>query len=102
MALFMLRAFSNRISRTTGALGELSRIWIRLAVTLYLLRSWPLSEKENLLDELVKATGKDPGEIREALVELDGKGVLSCKEGRVRGFDRTEALRLIDEQVKPR
>ena len=99
VSLFMLKEFSNRIRHTNEALEEVTQSWIRLTATLYFLRMWPLPAETNPVEELAKSTGKDAVEIREVLAELGRRGVLTCEEGRVTGFSREEAWRLLDEHV---
>ena len=99
VALFMLRKFSNRIRNTTTALEEMTHAWIRLMTILYFLRTWPLPDDRNPVEELAKLTGRDKAEIRELFRELCRRGALACGDDRVTGFNREEALRLIDEQM---
>jgi membrane protein len=99
VSLFMLKEFSNRIRNTNAALEELSRSWIRLTATLYFLRTWPIPEDRNPVEEIAKATNKEPVEIQEVLAELGRQGILTFGEGRVTGFSREEAWRLLDEHV---
>jgi membrane protein len=99
VSLFMLQEFSNRIRRANEALEGLHHSWIRLIATLYFFRSWPLPEKQDPDTELAKITRKEPEEIREVLAELGRRGILNYSEGRVTGFSREEALRLLDEYV---
>jgi membrane protein len=98
-SLFMLREFSNRIRHTDEALEGLTQSWVRLIATIYFLRAWPLPEKRDPEAELVKITCREIEEIREVLAELGRRGVLTFAEGRVTGFSRDEALRLLDEHV---
>lgn len=99
VSLFMLKEFSRRIIHTNASLAELTQSWIRLTVTLYFLRMWPLAEDRNPVVKLMKATGKDAVEIQEILSELDRRGVITFMDGRVTSFNREAALRLVDEQV---
>jgi CRP-like cAMP-binding protein len=99
VSLFMLQEFSNRIRHTNEALEGLNQSWVRLMATIYFLRSWPLPEKRDPGAELAKITCKEIEEIREVLAELGRRGVLTFAEGRVTGFSRDEALRLLDEHV---
>lgn len=99
VSLFMLREFSKRITHTDEILEELTQSWIRLTAILYFLRMWPLTEEHNPITDLMKATGKEAGEIQEVLAELSKRGVIHSAEGRVNAFDRDAALRLVDEQV---
>jgi CRP-like cAMP-binding protein len=99
VSLLMLKEFANRLRQTNEALEELTLSWIRLLVILYLLRSWPISEERNMIDDLTKASGREKAEIEEALAALEGHGVLTRSDGRVTGFNREEALRLVDRQA---
>jgi membrane protein len=99
VSLFMLQEFSNRIRHTNEALEGLNQSWVRLMAIIYFLRSWPLPEKRDPDAELAKITGKETAEIHEVLVELARRGVLTFAEGRVTGFSRDEALRLLDEHL---
>jgi CRP-like cAMP-binding protein len=99
VSLFMLQEFSNRISHTDEALEGITQSWVRLIATIYFLRSWPLPEKRDPEAELAKITGREIEEIREVLAELGQRGVLTFAEGRVNGFNRDEAMRLLDEHV---
>ena len=99
VSLFMLREFSKRLRHTNIALEEMTHAWIRLTAVLYFLRAWPLPADRSPVDELAKLTGREPAEIRELFRELCGRGALTCADGRVTGFSREEALRLIDEQM---
>ncbi len=94
VALLMLKDFANRLRQTDAALEELALSWIKLLVTLYLLRSWPISEERNIIDDLARAAGREKGEIEETLAALERSGVLTRADGRVTGFNREEALRL--------
>jgi len=99
VSLFMLKEFSNRIRHTNEALEELTQSWVRLMAIIYFLRAWPLPEERDPDAELAKITGKETAEIHEVLAELGRRGVLTFADGCVNGFNRDEALRLIDEQV---
>lgn len=99
VALFMLKEFSRRIIQTNASLMELTRSWIRLTATLYLLRMWPLAEDRNPVEALTKVTGKEAAEIQEIFEELDRRGIIAFTDGRVTSFNRDEALRFVDEQV---
>ncbi len=99
VSLFMLQEFSNRIRHTNEALEGLTQSWVRLMAIIYFLRAWPLPEKRDPDAELAKITGKETAEIHEVLAELGRRGVLTFVDGCVNGFNRDEALRLIDEQV---
>ncbi len=99
LALFMLREFSTRIRRTNAALEEVTHAWIRLMAIFYFLRAWPLTAGRDPTDELAKLTGRERVEIQELFRELCGKGGLTCTDGRVTGFNREEALRLVDELI---
>ncbi len=100
VSLTMLKEFSYRIRHTNEALEGLTQSWVRLTATIYFLRSWPLSEIRNPEAELMKITGREIEEIREVLAELGRRGILTfAEDGCVSGFNRDEALRLIDEQV---
>jgi membrane protein len=99
VSLFMIKEFANRIRNTDAALEELALSWIRLLVIIYLLRTWPASEGQQSIDGLANAVGKEPVEIEEALAALERSGVLTRSDGRVTGFNREEALRLVDEQM---
>ncbi len=96
VSLLMLKEFANRLRDTDAALEELTLSWIRLLVILYLLVSWPQSEERNTIDDLTKVSGRERPEIEEVLAALEGHGVLTRKDGRVSGFNREEALRLLD------
>ena len=96
VSLLMLKEFANRLRQTDAALEELTLSWIRLLVILYLLVSWPQSEERNMIDDLTKVSGREKPEIEEALAALEGHGVLTRKDGSVTGFNREEALRLVD------
>ena len=99
VSLSMLKEFSNRIRHTNEALEGLTQSWVRLMAIIYFLRAWPLPEERNPDEELAKITGKETAEIREVLAELGRRGVLTFADGCVNGFNRDEALRLIDEQM---
>ena len=99
VSLFMLQEFSNRIRHTNEALEEMTQSWVRLMATLYFLRVWPLPEERNPDAELARITGKETAEIHEVLAELGRRGVLTFANGRVTGFNRDKALRLLDEPV---
>jgi membrane protein len=99
VSLFMLKEFSNRIRHTNEALEGLTLSWVRLMAIIYFLRAWPLPEERDPDAELAKITGKETAEIHEVLAELGRRGVLTFADGCVNGFNRDEALRLIDEQV---
>jgi CRP-like cAMP-binding protein len=99
VSLLMLKEFANRLRQTNEALEELTLSWIRLLVILYLLRSWPISEERNMIDDLAKASGKETAEIEAALAVLERNGVLTRRDGLVTGFNREEALRLVDRQA---
>ena len=99
VSLFMLKEFSNRIRHTNEALEGLTQSWVRLMAIIYFLRAWPLPEKRDPDAELAKITGKETAEIHEVLAELGRRGVLTFADGCVNGFNRDEALRMIDEQV---
>jgi membrane protein len=99
VSLSMLKEFSNRIRHTNEALEGLTQSWVRLMVIIYFLRAWPLPEERNPDVELAKITGKETAEIHEVLAELGRRGVLTFADGCVNGFNRDEALRLIDEQM---
>ncbi|MCX5839307.1 MAG: YihY family inner membrane protein [Deltaproteobacteria bacterium] len=99
VSLFMLKEFSNRIRHANEALEGLTQSWIRLVAVIYFIRAWPLPVERNPDAELAKITGRETTEIHEALAELGRRGVLTFADGCVIGFDRDEALRLIDEQV---
>ena len=99
VSLFMLKEFSNRIRHTNEALEGLTQSWVRLMAIIYFLRAWPLPEERDPDAELAKITGKETAEIHEVLAELGRRGVLTFADGCVNGFNRDEALRLIDEQV---
>ncbi|MEW6332907.1 MAG: YhjD/YihY/BrkB family envelope integrity protein, partial [Thermodesulfobacteriota bacterium] len=99
VSLFMLKEFSRRIIHTNASLAEMTQSWIRLTATLYFLRMWPLAEDRNPVASLMKATGKDAAEIQEILADLDRRGVLSFRGGRVTAFNREAALRLVDERA---
>lgn len=101
VSLFMLQEFSSRIRHANEALEGLHHSWIRLIGILYFFRSWPLPEKRDPDADLAKITGKEPEEIREVLAELGRKGILTFSEGRITGFSRDQALRLLDEYVTP-
>ncbi len=96
VSLLMLKEFANRLRHTDAALEELTLSWIRLLVILYLLVSWPQSEERNMIDDLAKVSGRERPEIEETLAALESHGVLTRKDGRVTGFNREEALRLVD------
>ena len=49
-----------------------------------------------MIDDLAKASGREKAEIEETLAALEGRGVLTRRDGRVTGFNREEALRLVD------
>ena len=95
VSLLMLKEFANRLRHTDAALEELTLSWIRLLVILYLLRSWPISEERNMIDDLAKVSGREKAEIEEALAALEGLGVLTRSDGRVTGFNREEALGIV-------
>lgn len=99
VSLSMLKEFSNRIRHTNEALEGLTQSWVRLMAIIYFLRAWPLPEERNPDEELAKITGKETAEISEVLAELGRRGVLTFADGCVNGFNRDEALRLIDEQM---
>jgi len=99
VSLFLLQEFSNRIKHTSEALAELTRSWVRLMATLYFLKVWPLPKERDPNVELAKITGKETEEIHEILAELTRQGVLTFENGRVTGFNRNKALRLLDEPV---
>ena len=99
VSLFMLKEFSNRIRHTNEALEGLTQSWVRLMAIIYFLRAWPLPEERDPDAELAKITGKETAEIHEVLAELGRRGVLTFADGCVNGFNRDEALRLIDEQM---
>ena len=99
VSLFMLKEFSNRIRHTNETLEGLTQSWVRLMAIIYFLRAWPLPEERDPDAELAKITGKETAEIHEVLAELGQRGVLTFADGCVNGFNRNEALRLIDEQV---
>lgn len=99
VALFMLREFSQRLRHTNIALEEMTHAWIRLTAVLYFLREWPLPTDRSPADELAKLTGRETAEIRELFRELCGRGALTCADGRVTGFSREEALRLVDGEM---
>ena len=101
VSLLMLKEFANRLRITDAALEELTFSWIRLLVILYFLRSWPISDERNMIDDLAKASGRGKAEIEEALTALEGLGVLTRSDGRVTGFNREEALRLVDRRAAP-
>ena len=96
----MLREFSKRIRHANEALDDLTQAWIRLVITLYFLRFWPLAEGRDPVADLVQATGKDAAEVREVLADLSGQGVLTISDRRVTMFNRDEALRLVDKQAE--
>ena len=98
VSLFMLKEFSNRIRHTNEALEGLTQSWVRLMAALYLLKVWPLPDDRNPDAELARITGKETAEIHEVLAELGRRGVLIFSEGRVTGFSRDNALRLVDEE----
>ena len=100
VALLMLKEFANRLRQADAALDVLALSWVRLLVTLYLLRSWPISEERNIIDDLARAAGRERGEIEETLAALEQSGVLPPADGRVTGFNLEEALRMIDRQTK--
>ncbi len=99
VSLLMLKEFANRLRHTDAALEELTLSWIRLLVILYLLVSWPQSEERNMIDDLAKVSGRERPEIEETLAALERHGVLTRNDGRVTGFNREEALRLVDRRA---
>jgi CRP/FNR family transcriptional regulator, cyclic AMP receptor protein len=99
VSLLMLKEFANRLRDTDAALEELALSWLRLLVILYLLRSWPISDQRTMIDDLAKASGKETAEIEAALAALERNGVLTRRDSRVTGFNREEALRLVDRQA---
>jgi membrane protein len=99
VSLFMLREFSNRLRHAHTAMEEMTHAWIRLMTILYFLRTWPLSDDRDPTDELAKSTGRETAEIRDLFRELCRSGALTCADGRVTGFNRDAAYRLIDEQM---
>ena len=96
ISLLMLKEFATRLRHTDAALEELTLSWIRLLVILHLLVSWPQSEERDMIDDLAKVSGREKPEIEETLAALESHGVLTRKDGRVTGFNREEALRLVD------
>jgi membrane protein len=92
VALRILRDFANRLRLTDAVLEELALSRIRLLVILYLLRSWPLADQDRMIDDLMKAAGRERAEVEEALAALEGRGVLTLRDGRVTGFNREAAL----------
>ena len=102
VSLFMLREFANRTRRADEALEVLQHSCIRLIATLYFFRSWPLPAGADPETELAKITREEPGEIREVLAELGRQGILVFRDGRIAGFSRDAALRLLDEHLKGR
>ncbi|MHB8909705.1 MAG: cyclic nucleotide-binding domain-containing protein [Syntrophales bacterium] len=99
VSLLMLKEFANRLRQTDAALEELALSWIRLLVILYLLRSWPLSKEQNVIDDLAKAAGREKAEIEETLATLERSGVLTRRDGSVNGVNWDEALRLVDRRA---
>ncbi|MHB9097736.1 MAG: YhjD/YihY/BrkB family envelope integrity protein [Syntrophales bacterium] len=99
VSLLMLKEFANRLRHTDAALEELALSWIRLLVILYLLRSWPLSKEQNVIDDLAKAAGREKAEIEETLATLERSGVLTRRDGLVTGVNWDEALRLVDRRA---
>jgi membrane protein len=99
VSLFLLQEFSNRIQRTNEAMEGLTHSWVRLMATLYFLKTWPFPKERDPDAELARITGKEPEEIHEVLAELARREVLTFENGRVTGFNRNKALRLLDEPV---
>lgn len=101
VSLFMLKEFSQRIRHTNENLEELTRSLLRLTATLFFLRSWPLPADRDPLDDLSRAADRDAAELQEVIEELGRRGVLTLSDGRVTGFNREEAWKLLDEHVSP-
>jgi len=101
VSLFMLKEFSKRIRHTNEKLEEQTRSLLRLTTTLFFLRSWPPSGDRDPLDGLSRATDREATELQEVIEELGRRGVLTLSDGRVTGFNREEAWKLLDEHVSP-
>ncbi|MCK9232531.1 MAG: Crp/Fnr family transcriptional regulator, partial [Syntrophales bacterium] len=99
VSLLMLRASSRRIKHTNEVLEELTEAWIELMAILYFLKEWPLAQGQDPVTELVRYTGKDPGDIREVLRKLGREGILRFEGDRVTEFVRSEAWKLLNHQV---
>jgi CRP-like cAMP-binding protein len=86
VSLFMLKEFSQRISRTDALVDELSQWWLRLVAILYLARDWPLALERDAVADLASVTGHESAEILDVLADLAEQGVIDFRDGRVIGF----------------
>ncbi|HAJ26039.1 MAG TPA: hypothetical protein DCG53_02130 [Syntrophus sp. (in: bacteria)] len=94
-SLLMLKEFSHRIKKSNEVIENTTHSWLRLILMVYFLKNDPFPQDLEPVSELTSLTGKDDSEIEDILHELDQSGVLHYKEGRIAGFDKEKAWRII-------
>jgi len=95
VSLLMLQEFSHRVKNTNESLESLTREWIRLVAVLYFMKEWPFKAEKDPVAEISDYTGKGTEEIQEVLQNMGEQGILTLEKGRITGFAREQAWRLL-------